>query len=83
VENDVSIGTRVPVSPGSHVVVSGRYFFNGQGGLVDFTHHDPAGGQAGWILFAGKVYSLGQLGLPQNTVSLPLASTLTSASSIA
>jgi hypothetical protein len=75
--NDVSIGKRAPVAPGDEVAVHGRYFYNAQGGLIDFTHHDPAGGTGGWILYGGKVYALGQTGVPRKRTSSPLLSTVT------
>lgn len=58
VVNDVSIGARVPVKPGRTVVVRGQYVWNRLGGLIHFTHHDPEGGQGGWLLYRGKVYAL-------------------------
>ena len=61
--NDVSIGQRAPVTVGHEVVVRGQYVWNRQGGLVHFTHHAQAGGDGGWILYRGKVYSLPEPGL--------------------
>jgi hypothetical protein len=55
--NDVSIGQRAPASVGERVAVRGEYIWNGQGGLIHFTHHDPAGGRGGWIEEGGRVYS--------------------------
>lgn len=55
--NDVSIGRRVPVLVGGAVGVRGQYVWNPEGGLVHFTHHSDTGGQAGWILWHGHVYS--------------------------
>ena len=60
VVNDISIGQRVPVAPRTSVGIRGQYVWNAQGGLVHFTHHDPAGGTGGWILFRRRVYSLGR-----------------------
>jgi hypothetical protein len=56
--NDVSIGKRVPVSVGGFVGVKGQYIWNAQGGLVHFTHHDDSGGEGGWILWRGRLFSL-------------------------
>jgi hypothetical protein len=81
--NDVSVGTRVPAVTGDHIVVRGRYFYNAQGGLMDFTHHDPEGGTGGWILDGGKIYAFGQTGLPRTTKSSPLGSTVISTTRIA
>lgn len=55
--NDVTIGQKAPVRPGDSVAVRGQYVWNGQGGLIHFTHHDPQGGQGGWIYVAGRVYA--------------------------
>jgi hypothetical protein len=57
VTNDVSIGTRVPVTVGPTVGVRGEYIWNDQGGLVHFTHHGGSNG-GGWILYRGRLYSL-------------------------
>lgn len=68
VVNDVDIGRRVPVHPGDAVAVRGQYVWNAQGGLVHFTHHDPQGGQGGWIVDGGKTYSLAPLLLPMQAI---------------
>jgi hypothetical protein len=42
---------------GGPVAFKGEYEWNGQGGLVHWTHHDPDGSHApGWIEFRGKKY---------------------------
>ena len=57
VEHNISIGARAPVQEGDHVVVHGEYIWNGQGGLIHFTHHDPQGThQNGYIVDNGKTY---------------------------
>ncbi|TMC74619.1 MAG: DUF3465 domain-containing protein [Chloroflexi bacterium] len=57
IDNNVSIGRRVPVAPGDAVIVHGEYVWNQQGGLVHFTHHDPAHThESGWIERAGTRY---------------------------
>lgn len=58
--NDITIGTRVPVVAGAKTIVRGQYIWNALGGLIHFTHHDPHGGQGGWILYGGKVYAFGR-----------------------
>ena len=58
VEHNFSIGTRVPVRLGDHVIVHGEYIWNPQGGLIHFTHHDPQGThEGGYIVDQGKTYS--------------------------
>ncbi len=58
IENNVSIGKRVPVATGDGVVVHGEYVWNDQGGLIHFTHHDPDHShEDGWIELKGIRYS--------------------------
>jgi len=43
--------------PGSTVDFAGEYEWNPQGGVVHWTHRDPAGHHPpGWIRYAGRVY---------------------------
>jgi Protein of unknown function (DUF3465) len=74
ITNDISIGKRAPLSRGEHVIVRGQYVWDPQGGLIHFTHHDPAGGEGGWIYAAGQLYSLVHAGFPRNTTSSPIVS---------
>jgi hypothetical protein len=57
VENNLTIGQRAPVSAGNDVIVHGEYVWNDQGGLIHFTHHDPAHThEGGWIELNGVRY---------------------------
>jgi len=57
VDNNVTIGQRAPVHPGNDVLVHGEYVWNDQGGLIHFTHHDPAHThEGGWIELSGVRY---------------------------
>ena len=57
VDNNVSIGRRAPVGLSDEVVAHGEYVWNEQGGLIHFTHHDPAGThEGGWIELRGIRY---------------------------
>jgi hypothetical protein len=57
VEHNLSIAPRVPVIVGETVVVHGEYVWNAQGGLLHFTHHDPARShEGGYILYGGRRY---------------------------
>ncbi len=57
VDNNVTIGQRAPVSPGDAVIVHGEYVWNDRGGLIHFTHHDPAPShEGGWIELKGLRY---------------------------
>jgi hypothetical protein len=42
---------------GEPVEFSGEYEWNGQGGIVHWTHRDPAGAHpAGWVRYGGRLY---------------------------
>ena len=57
VDNNVTIGKRVPVAVGDAVTFHGEYVWNDQGGLVHFTHHDPEHKhEDGWIEVKGVRY---------------------------
>jgi hypothetical protein len=50
IDNNVDVGQRVPVAPSDDITVHGEYIWNDQGGLIHYTHHDPAPGhEGGWI----------------------------------
>ena len=58
VANDISIGQRVPLRDGERLVIHGQYVWNDQGGLIHFTHHDPAHThEDGWIELKGVRYN--------------------------
>jgi hypothetical protein len=57
VEHNISIGRRVPVKEGDHVLVHGEYIWNAEGGLIHFTHHDPQGThEGGYVEDNGLTY---------------------------
>lgn len=57
IDNNIDIGRRVPVAQGDAVTVHGEYVWNDQGGLIHFTHHDPAHThEGGWIDLRGSRY---------------------------
>jgi hypothetical protein len=42
---------------GDAVAFNGEYVWNAEGGLVHWTHHDPAGRHvAGWLKYNGRTY---------------------------
>jgi hypothetical protein len=50
IDNNVTVGQRVPVAASDDVTIHGEYIWNDQGGLIHYTHHDPAPGhEGGWI----------------------------------
>ena len=58
IDNNVDIGKRVPVATADELTIHGEYVWNDQGGLVHFTHHDPAHThEDGWIEAKGIRYS--------------------------
>ena len=57
VEHNISVGARVPIAEGDHVIVHGEYVWNSKGGLIHFTHHDPQGThEGGYIEDNGRTY---------------------------
>jgi len=58
IEHNVSIAPRAPVAVGDRVTVHGEYIWTPDGGLIHFTHHDPAGKrEGGYIELNGKRYN--------------------------
>jgi hypothetical protein len=55
---NIDIARRIEgLQPGAPVEFMGEYEWNPQGGVVHWTHHDPAGKHpAGWVRYAGQVY---------------------------
>lgn len=57
VRHTVENSERVPVAQGDTVAFQGRYEWNGRGGVVGFTHHDPEQpGGGGWVRHEGTTY---------------------------
>lgn len=58
VRHSVERSERVPVTQGDTIAFQGRYEFDGRGGVVGHTHHDPEQpGGGGWIRHEGTVYN--------------------------
>jgi hypothetical protein len=55
---NIDIAPRIDgLQAGEPIEFSGEYEWNGQGGIVHWTHHDPSGRHpAGWIRYGGHVY---------------------------
>jgi len=58
IEHNIDIAPRIDdLKVGDTISFSGEYVWNDQGGLVHWTHHDPAGKHpAGWLKHDGRMY---------------------------
>jgi hypothetical protein len=51
------VAPRVPLQLGDSVLLRGEYLWNERGGMIHWTHHDPARRhQPGWIEYQGHRY---------------------------
>lgn len=58
VAHNIDLSQRVPLARGDEVTVRGQYEWNERGGVLHWTHADPAGDRldTGWIRHQGRRY---------------------------
>jgi hypothetical protein len=58
VSHNIDLARRIPgIAEGDEVLFRGQYEWNEQGGVLHWTHHDPAGRrQGGWLRYRGETY---------------------------
>lgn len=57
ISHNIDLAPYVPVERGDSIAFFGEYEWNEKGGVIHWTHHDPAGRHPdGWLLHEGRTY---------------------------
>lgn len=57
ISHNIDLAPRVPLNEGDRISAFGQYEWNERGGVLHWTHHDPAGRhEEGWIEHNGRRY---------------------------
>lgn len=56
VAHNIDLAPRAPIRAGDNIWIKGRYEWSDKGGVLHWTHHNPRGGQGGWLEVNGKRY---------------------------
>ncbi|MGL4184684.1 MAG: DUF3465 domain-containing protein [Thiotrichaceae bacterium] len=56
VAHNLDLAKRVPAQSGQPIIINGEFIANDKGGVMHWTHHDPQGGQGGWIEYRDQRY---------------------------
>lgn len=58
VSHNIDLAPRIPqLAAGNAIIFNGEYEWNKRGGVIHWTHHDPAGKhEDGWIKYRGNIY---------------------------
>ncbi len=57
IAHNIDLAPRVPIKLNKKVTIFGQYEWNEKGGVIHWTHKDPAGThEEGWIKYQGETY---------------------------
>lgn len=54
--HNIDLAPRVPLEVGDDVQIKGEYIDEKPHDIIHWTHHNPRGGEGGWIRHEGKIY---------------------------